>query len=74
MDLSHAPANSPRHQRVDTVTRVPGFVTIVAWVRIVLPPAGPLRRDAFVSLVDATRTGMFLTVSVLFFTRIVGFS
>jgi hypothetical protein len=37
-----------------------------------LPPAGPLRRYAFVSLVDATGTGMFLTVSVLFFTRFAG--
>jgi MFS family permease len=57
---------------MDTVTRVPGFGTVTAWVRVVLPPAGPMRRYAFVSLVDATGTGMFLTVSVLFFTRFVG--
>jgi Major Facilitator Superfamily len=44
------------------------------WTRTVVPPAGPLRRYAFVSLVDATGTGMFLTVSVLYFTRIVGLS
>ena len=31
-----------------------------------------MRRYAFVTLVDATGTGMFLTVSVLFFTRFVG--
>ncbi|MCW2930624.1 MAG: major facilitator superfamily 1 [Actinomycetia bacterium] len=42
--------------------------------RAVLPPPGPLRPYAFVSLVDATGTGLFLAVSVLFFTRIVGLS
>src|ERR1700684_4251198 len=72
MDLSDAPANSPGHERADTVTRVSGFRTVAARVRVVLPPAGPMRRYAFVSLVDATGTGMFLTVSVLFFTRIFG--
>src|SRR5262245_35274768 len=39
-----------------------------------LPPAGPLRRYAFVSLVDAVGTGLFLTGSTLFFTRVVGLS
>jgi MFS family permease len=33
-----------------------------------------MRRYAFVSLVDATGTGMFLAVSVLFFTRFAGLS
>lgn len=56
------------------MTRVPGFVTVAARARVLLPPAGPMRRYAFVSLVDATGTGMFLTVSVLFFTRFVGLS
>jgi MFS family permease len=45
---------------------------VMGWIRKVLPPAGPLRRYAFVSLVDATGSGMFMAVSVLFFTRIVG--
>lgn len=36
----------------------------------VLPPVGPLRRLAVVTLVDAVGTGLFLTVSVLFFTRV----
>ena len=57
------------------MTGMPSFATRFgarAWA--VLPPAGPLRRYAFVSLVDATGTGMFLTVSVLFFTRVVGLS
>jgi hypothetical protein len=39
-----------------------------------LPEAGPLRRYAVVTLVDSVGTGMFLTVSVLFFTRFAGFS
>lgn len=39
-----------------------------------LPPAGPLRRLAFVALVDSVGTGMFLAVSVLYFTRIAGFT
>jgi MFS family permease len=51
---------------------MPGFAAVAARARVVLPPAGPLRRYAFVSLVDATGTGMFLTVSVLFFTRFAG--
>ena len=51
---------------------MPGFAAVAARARTVLPPAGPLRRYAFVSLVDATGTGMFLTVSVLFFTRFAG--
>lgn len=51
---------------------MPGFAAVAARARAVLPPAGPLRRYAFVSLVDATGTGMFLTVSVLFFTRFAG--
>jgi MFS family permease len=54
------------------VTRVPDFATVAERVRVVLPPAGPLRRYALVSLVDATGTGMFLTVGVLFFTRFAG--
>lgn len=37
-----------------------------------LPPAGPLRRFTFVSLVDAIGTGMYLAVGVLFFTRVAG--
>jgi MFS family permease len=37
-----------------------------------LPPAGPLRRYTFISLIDATGTGLFLTASMLFFTKIVG--
>ena len=53
---------------------MPGFAAVATRVRAVLPPAGPLRRYAFVSLVDATGTGMFLTVSVLFFTRFAGLS
>src|SRR3984957_5106660 len=51
---------------------MPGFAAVAVRARAVLPPAGPLRRYVFVSLVDATGTGMFLTVSVLFFIRIVG--
>jgi MFS family permease len=51
---------------------MPGFAAVAARARVVLPPTGPLRRYAFVSLVDATGTGMFLTVSVLFFTRFAG--
>jgi MFS family permease len=54
------------------VSRVPGCVTVAARARVLLPPAGPLRRYALVTLVDATGTGMFLTASVLFFTRFVG--
>jgi Major Facilitator Superfamily len=50
------------------------FARFAARAQAVLPPPGPLRRYAFVSLVDATGTGMFLTVSVLFFTRVVGLS
>ena len=46
--------------------------TPTARARALLPPAGPLRRYAFVTFVDATGTGMFLTVSVLFFTRFAG--
>jgi len=37
-----------------------------------LPPAGPLRRYTFISLADATGTGLFLVVSTLFFTHVVG--
>jgi MFS family permease len=51
---------------------MPDFAAVAVRARTVLPPAGPLRRYAFVSLVDATGTGMFLTVSVLFFTRFAG--
>jgi len=51
---------------------MPDLAAVAARARAVLPPAGPLRRYAFVSLVDATGTGMFLTVSVLFFTRFAG--
>ncbi len=51
---------------------MPDLPAVKARARAVLPPAGPLRRYAFVSLVDATGTGMFLTVSVLFFTRFAG--
>ena len=40
----------------------------------VLPSAGPLRRLAVVTLVDSFGTGMFLAVSVLYFTRTVGFT
>ncbi len=58
--------------RAGTVTAMSGLGTVTARARAVLPPAGPLRRYAFVSLVDATGSGLFLTVSVLFFTRIVG--
>ena len=36
-----------------------------------LPPAGPLRRYAVIGLIDATGTGLFATVSTLFFTRVV---
>jgi MFS family permease len=54
------------------VARMPDFAAIAARARAVLPPAGPLRRYAFVSLVDATGTGMFFTVGVLFFTRFAG--
>jgi MFS family permease len=39
-----------------------------------LPPPGPLRRYAFVTLVDSTGTGAFLTGSTLFFTRVLGLS
>lgn len=39
-----------------------------------LPPKGPLRRYALVSLIDSVGTGLFLTVSTLFFTRVVGLS
>lgn len=51
---------------------MPEFAVVAARARALLPPTGPLRRYAFVSLVDATGTGMFLTVSVLFFTRFAG--
>ena len=51
---------------------MPDSAAVAARARALLPPAGPLRRYAFVSLVDATGTGMFLTVSVLFFTRFAG--
>lgn len=37
-----------------------------------LPPAGPLRRLAFLVLVDSVGTGLFLTVSALFLTRVAG--
>lgn len=39
-----------------------------------LPPAGPLRRYAVVTMVDSAGTGLFLTGSTLFFTRVVGLS
>jgi Major Facilitator Superfamily len=51
---------------------MPELAAVAARARAVLPPVGPLRRYAFVSLVDATGTGMFLTVSVLYFTRFAG--
>ena len=51
-----------------------GSAAAVARVHALLPPAGPLRRYAVVSLVDATGTGLFLAVSVLFFTRFAGLS
>jgi Major Facilitator Superfamily len=35
----------------------------------VLPPPGPLRRYAAVTFVDSVGSGLFLTVSVLFFTK-----
>ncbi len=38
----------------------------------VLPPAGPLRRYAVISLVDSTGTGLFLAAGTLFFTRVAG--
>lgn len=41
---------------------------------VVLPPVGPLRRLAVVTLVDSLGTGLFLTVSALFFTGVVGLS
>ncbi len=37
-----------------------------------LPPAGPLRRYAVLSLVDSTGTGLFLAAGTLFFTRVAG--
>ncbi len=49
-----------------------GPAAAVARLRALLPPAGPMRGYAFATLVDATGTGMFLTVSVLFFTRFAG--
>jgi len=39
-----------------------------------LPAPGPLRRYAFVTLVDSVGTGLFLTGSMLFFTRVVDLS
>jgi MFS family permease len=39
-----------------------------------LPPAGPLRRLAFLVAVDSVGTGLFLTVSALFLTRVAGLS
>jgi MFS transporter len=39
-----------------------------------LPPAGAVRRLGVVTLVDSVGTGMFLTVSVLFLTRMRGFT
>jgi len=44
----------------------------VARISALLPPAGPLRRFTFISLLDATGTGLYLAVSVLYFTRFVG--
>ena len=41
-------------------------------IESMLPPAGPLRRYAVIGLIDATGTGLFATVSTLFFTRVVG--
>ena len=55
----------------ESVTRP---ATAAARARALLPPAGPLRRYSLISLVDATGTGLFLTVSVLFFTRFAGLS
>jgi MFS family permease len=46
--------------------------TAAARAGALLPPAGPLRRYSLISLVDATGTGLFLTASVLFFTRFAG--
>jgi hypothetical protein len=39
-----------------------------------LPPAGPLRRLAVLVLADSVGTGLFLTVSALFLTRVAGLS
>jgi hypothetical protein len=39
-----------------------------------VPPAGPLRRLAFLVLVNSVGTGLFLTVSALFLTGVAGFS
>ena len=57
----------------ESATR-PAAAPAASRVRALLPPAGPLRRYSLVSLVDATGTGLFLTVSVLFFTRFAGLS
>jgi Major Facilitator Superfamily len=40
-------------------------------IESLLPPAGPLRRYSAIGLIDATGTGLFATVSTLFFTRVV---
>ncbi|MFI7680614.1 hypothetical protein [Actinophytocola sp. NPDC049390] len=37
-----------------------------------VPPSGPPRRLAFLVLVDSVETGLFLTVSALFLTRVAG--
>ncbi len=34
----------------------------------------PLRRYAFITLVDSVGSGLFITISVLFFTRVIEFS
>lgn len=51
---------------------MPDWSKLTARLAAMLPPAGPLRRYTFISLVDATGTGLFLTASMLFFTRVVG--
>lgn len=40
-------------------------------IESLLPPAGPLRRYSMIGLIDSTGTGLFATVSTLFFTRVV---
>lgn len=47
-----------------------GPAFLVVW----FPPAGPLRRLAFLVLADSVGTGLFLTVSALFLTRVAGLS
>jgi hypothetical protein len=51
---------------------VPAAVPAAPPRRALVPPPGPLRRYAFISLVDAVGTGLFLSSSMLFFTRVAG--